>query len=62
MNLIKSWYCSREVHSGEPMMVLKTVDGRELAFMLPSVAAEQLGRALLEQGQKAAPHPGALVH
>ena len=62
MNLVKHWYCSREARSGEPLIVLETVDGRELAFMLPSVAAEQLGLALVQQGQNAAPAHGALVH
>jgi hypothetical protein len=60
MNLVQSWRCSREEQSGEPVLMLRTLDGREIAFMLPSVAAEELGRALVEQAREAAPI--GLVH
>jgi len=62
MNLVESWYCSTEDGSGEPLIVLRTLDGRELSFMLPSLAAEQLGRALVQQGRLAAPPPGTLLN
>jgi hypothetical protein len=55
MNLVHSWSCTRETKSGEPVLVLRTLDGREIVFMLPSIAAEQLGRALVAQGRATAP-------
>ena len=62
MNLVQSWTCGRETSSGEPMLVLKTLDGRELAFMLPALAAEELGRALIAEGREALPAAGVLLH
>lgn len=55
MNLVESWRCSREAVSGEPILILRTLDGREISFMLPAIAAQQLGRALVQQGRLTAP-------
>jgi hypothetical protein len=62
MNLVESWSCSREALSGEPVIVLRTHDGRELRFMLPSIAAEELGLALVEHGRRTAPSPAQRLH
>ena len=55
MDLLHSWRCSREPRSGEPVLVLRTLDGREVTLMLPSLTAEALGRALMAEGRAAAP-------
>ena len=52
MNLVHSWECSRERQSHEPVVIFRTVEGRPLSFLLPAAAAEELGRALLEQARR----------
>jgi hypothetical protein len=55
MDLVRSWYCTQEARLGEPVLVLRTLDGREMAFMLPMASAERLGLALLAESRQAAP-------
>lgn len=54
MNMIESWRCTSEADLGEPLLVLRTMDGQEMTFMLPAAAAEALGQALLTKGRESA--------
>lgn len=51
MNLVESWRCAQEPLLREPIIILRTTDGRELEFMLPPSAAAQLGAALIKEGR-----------
>ena len=52
MNLVYSWECGRERQSREPLIVFRTLEGRQLSFLLPAAAAAELGRALLEEARR----------
>ena len=52
MNLVESWRCTHDATLDEPVMILRTTDGREMRFMLPPAAASQLGAALMEEGRR----------
>jgi hypothetical protein len=54
MNMVASWRCTREAQLEEPVLVLRTTDGREMRFMLPAAAAEEMGAALMAQGRRTA--------
>jgi hypothetical protein len=55
MNMIENWQCTQDGRLREPLLLIRTTEGRELAFMLPAIAAEQLGLALLAQARQTAP-------
>lgn len=52
MNLVERWECTRERELQEPLLVFHTLEGHELAFLLPAAAAEELGRALMAQARR----------
>jgi hypothetical protein len=52
MDFVQSWECTHERQLHEPLLVFHTVEGRQLRFLLPAAAAEELGRALLEQARR----------
>jgi hypothetical protein len=55
MILVESWRCTRDRDLQEPILVVRTLDGEELQFMMPGRAAEAMGLALIEQGRQALP-------
>lgn len=55
MNLVASWRCTNATLLSEPVLTLKTLDGRELTFMLPAMAAKQMGEALIAHSERSAP-------
>lgn len=55
MLMVESWRCTTDGELLEPVLVVRTLDGEELRLMMPAIAAEAMGQALMAQGRQARP-------